>query len=129
MKERELPGQLSIFDLFEKSPDYDESYYQHIEMLEKSVVGQPPTSQGKWVPAYNKRKGFNYEKLDIGDIIWSKYGDNGGISRDVKPFTITEITEKGYIAADCSDMDKSYKLTLKSEHTAWARTREEAQKM
>ena len=68
------------------------------------------------------------KKLDIGDIIWSKYGDNGGISRDVKPFTITEITEKGYIAADCSDMDKSYKLTLKSEHTAWARTREEAHK-
>lgn len=122
MQEKELPGQLSIFDLFEKSPDYDESFHQHIEMLEESVAYEKNTA------AIIDKKAEN-EKLDIGDIIWSKYGDNCGISRDAKPFTITEITEKGYMAADCSDMNKSYKLTLKSEHTAWARTREEAQKM
>lgn len=122
MQEKELPGQLSIFDLFEKSPDYDESFYTHIEMLEESVTDE------KNAAAIIDKKAEN-EKLDIGDIIWSKYGDNCGISRDAKPFTITEITEKGYMAADCSDMNKSYKLTLKSEHAAWARTREEAQKM
>lgn len=105
MKTKEIEGQLSLFDLQQSKDEVDGS------VSAKASVEDS-------------------DSLNIGDIIWSCYGNykNG---RDIKAYVIAAITAKGYTAveADSEQKKNRFSLTLKSEGIAWARTREDAEKI
>mgnify|MGYP000109713340 CR=1 FL=1 len=108
MKTKEIEGQLSLFDLQQSKDEVDGSVSAKASVKDSS----------------------NSDSLNIGDIIWSCYGnyENG---RDTKAYVITAITAKGYTAveADSEQKKNRFSLTLKSEGIAWARTREDAEKI
>lgn len=131
-------GQISLFDCFQDDQIFQSQLHGNdLTDQDNDNMAADATSAAIVDRLETKEKMDTAKKtiskedtLAVDDVIWSCYGDYNG-NRDAKAYVITDITNKGYMAQmlgqDC--IAKKMALTMKSEGIAWARSREEAEKI